>query len=50
MSIRKTGSATGEVTGVEVSEQGLTAEAAHSSGWGPADDQELAEENQADAG
>jgi hypothetical protein len=47
MSIRKTGSATGQVTGVETPEQGLTAEAARRRDWTADDDQALAEENTA---
>lgn len=48
MTIRKTGSATGQVTGVDQSpEQGITSEAARSQPWSEADDQELTAENEA---
>lgn len=48
MSIRKTGSATGSVTGVDQQpEQGITSEAARERPWSQADDAELTAENEA---
>lgn len=45
MSIRKTGAATGKVTGVE--QQGMAREAAKDEPWTPEDETGLAAENQA---
>lgn len=44
MAIRKTGAATGEVTGIE--QEGITREASRQD-WGPDDDKALADENMA---